>query len=202
MFLGANWLLRRLRGKCREKGNVAALRLFISQRFLKTPVLSLSAPRPPTPHCYSLPSSFTTSTPGCLVAVILGPGLGDSLSSCEPNSKMGTLQTHFCSRGKSEHKCPPKCVWMLATSLCRSLQRGTSYSPKAIGLYNLLCTRLWLWKKEGFFFFFWVLLARLLKCEQSWTEQTSCRGKDNWSLFCVCDRIPLPRNLIFFKKIF
>ena len=161
MFLGANWLLRRLRGKCREKGNAAALRLFISQRFLKTPVLSLSAPRPPTPHCYSLPSSFTTSTPGCLVAVILGPGLGDSLSSCEPNSKMGTLQTHFCSRGKSEHKCPPKCVWMLATSLCRSLQRGTSYSPKAIGLYNLLCTRLWLWKKEGFFFFFFSLAGKI-----------------------------------------
>lgn len=115
----------------------------------------LSGSTPPhPPHCYSLPSSFTTNTPGCLVAVILGPGSGDSLSSREPNSKMGTLQTHFCSRGKSEHKCPPKCVWMLATSLCRSLQRGTSYSPKAIGLYNLLCTRLWLWKKEGFFFFF------------------------------------------------
>ena len=46
MFLGANWLLRRLRGKCREKGNAAALRLFISQHFLKTPVLSLAAPPP------------------------------------------------------------------------------------------------------------------------------------------------------------
>lgn len=156
MFLGANWLLRRLRGKCREKGNAAALRLFISQRFLKTPVLSLAAP-PHTP--LTVIHSPAHSPPAHLDALLLwfsGLAQATPYLLVSQTAKWGpyTLQTHFCSRGKSEHKCPPKCVWMLATSLCRSLQRGTSYSPKAIGLYNLLCTRLWLWKKEGFFFFF------------------------------------------------
>ncbi|XP_021105337.1 uncharacterized protein LOC110347079 [Heterocephalus glaber] len=71
MFLGANWLLRRLRGKCREKGNAAAWRLFISQRFsrlwsyLWQPPFSLFSP------FHFSPSPLTTWAPGHLVWLLL-----------------------------------------------------------------------------------------------------------------------------------
>lgn len=120
--------------------------------FGSPPLLPLTPPLPapqPPQHRHTWIS---------LVAVTLAPGSGSPPSSCEPNSKMGTSQTHFCSQGKGA-QCSPKCVWMLATSLCRSLQRGTSNPPKATGLYNLLCTRLWLWNKGRVFFFFFLSFA-------------------------------------------
>lgn len=99
-------------------------------------------------------------------------------------------------------RVPPKMYLDAGTSLCRSLWRGTSNPPKAIGLYNLLCTRLWLGKKAFFFFFFWVLLARLLKCEQSWTEQTSCREKIIGVFFVSMTGFPSPAIWFFFFKYF
>lgn len=147
-------MLRRLRGKCREKGNAAALRLFISQRFLKTPVLSLAAP---TPHFYSFAfilrpiQNQHTWMPCCYNSWAWLRQPSTVLRAKQP---YGDFIDPLLQPRQEEAQCSPKYVWMLATSLCRSLQRGTSNPPKAIGLYNLLCTRLWLWKERVFFFFF------------------------------------------------
>lgn len=109
---------------------------------------------------------------------------------------------------------------MLASFKCHSLHKGTSNPPlgtrpvQAVHVHDYgfgrefphpLLLLIFFW--GGWVnYIIWSLLARLLKCEQSWTEETSWEGKDNWSLLCVCAcvpvymcyRIAIPLDLSFF----
>lgn len=114
--------------------------------FGSPPLLTLTPPLPP-------PSPFSTGTPGRLVAITLGPGSGSPPSSCEPNCKMGTLQTHFCSQGK-EHSAPPNmsgCWQLLCVALCREEPLTRLRQQDCTICYVQGCG---FGTRGGFFFFF------------------------------------------------
>lgn len=72
---------------------------------------------------------------------------------CEPNSKMGTLQTHFCSQGE-EHSAPQNmsgCWQLLCVALCREEPLTRLRQQDCTICYVQGCG---FGTRGGFFFFF------------------------------------------------